>query len=83
MAYHLIALAVVAGLCHLARRRHDPLRRGQGPGMGLWAVLPSAYIVQHPVKSSDDFPPRQAPPGFSSQQPLEGVLKAAAERQGN
>jgi len=51
--------------------------------MGLWAVLPSAYIVQHPVKSSDDFPPRQAPPGFSSQQPLEGVLKAAAERQGN
>jgi arylsulfatase len=52
-------------------------------GEKLWTILPSAYILQQHVKSFEDFPPRQAPPGFSPQQLLEGVLKAAAERQGN
>ena len=52
-------------------------------GEKLWTLLPSAYILQMQVKSFEDFPPRQAPPGFSPQELLEGVLKAAAERQGN
>jgi arylsulfatase A-like enzyme len=52
-------------------------------GEKLWTLLPSAYILQMHVKSFEDFPPRQAPPGFSPQDLLEGVLKAAAERQGN
>jgi arylsulfatase len=52
-------------------------------GEKLWTLLPSAYILQQHVKSFEAFPPRQAPPGFSPQDLLEGVLKAAAERQGN
>jgi arylsulfatase len=52
-------------------------------GEKLWTVLPSAYILQQHVKSFKDFPPRQAPPGFSPEEVLDGVLKAAAERQGN
>jgi arylsulfatase len=52
-------------------------------GEKLWTVLPSAYILQQHVKSFKDFPPRQAPPGFNPEEVLDGVLKAAAERQGN
>ena len=52
-------------------------------GEKLWTVLPSAYILQQHVKSFKEFPPRQAPPGFNPEEVLDGVLKAAAERQGN
>ena len=52
-------------------------------GEKLWTVLPSAYILEMHVKSFEDFLPRQSPSGFSPQELLEGVLKAAAERQGN
>ena len=52
-------------------------------GEKLWTILPSAHILQQHVKSFEDFPPRQAPPGFGSEQLLDGVMKAANERQGN
>ncbi|MGB5167862.1 MAG: arylsulfatase [Acidimicrobiia bacterium] len=52
-------------------------------GEKLWTILPSAYILQQHVKSFEDFPPRQAPPGFSPSELLAGVMKAVAERQGN
>jgi arylsulfatase len=48
-----------------------------------WTVLPSAYILQMHVKSFEDFPPRQALPGFSPQELLDCVMNAAAERHGN
>jgi arylsulfatase len=52
-------------------------------GEKLWTVLPAAYLLQQHVATFAEFPPRQAPPGFSPQGLLEGVLKVAADRGGN
>lgn len=52
-------------------------------GEKLWTVMPAAAIVQQHVATFDDFPPRQAPPGFNPQSIVEAVIHAAANRQGN
>jgi arylsulfatase A-like enzyme len=52
-------------------------------GEKLWTVLPAAAIVQQHVATFQDFPPRQAPPGFNPQTMVETVLQTAAQRQGN
>ena len=52
-------------------------------GGKLWTVLPAAAIVQQHVATFQDFPPRQAPPGFNPQTMVETVLQTAAQRQGN
>jgi arylsulfatase A-like enzyme len=52
-------------------------------GEKLWTVMPAAFILQQHVATFQDFPPRQAPPGFNPQGLIAGVLKAAATRQGN
>ena len=52
-------------------------------GEKLWTVMPAAAIVQQHVATFEDFPPRQAPPGFNPQSMVEAVIHAAANRQGN
>jgi arylsulfatase len=38
--------------------------------------------VQQHVAAFQEFPPRQAPPGFNPQALVENLMKAAAQRQG-
>ena len=52
-------------------------------GEKLWTVMPAAAIVQQHVATLEDFPPRQAPPGFNPPSMVEAVIHAAANRQGN
>jgi arylsulfatase A-like enzyme len=52
-------------------------------GEKLWTVMPAAAIVQEHVATFEDFPPRQAPPGFNPQSMVEAVKHAAANRQGD
>ena len=52
-------------------------------GEKLWTVMPAAALVQQHVATFEDFPPRQAPAGFSPQGLVEALLQAAAQRQGN
>src|ERR1700676_3060709 len=52
-------------------------------GEKLWTVLPAAAIVQQHVATFEDFPPRQAPPGFNPQSMVDALIEAAAQRQGN
>jgi arylsulfatase len=52
-------------------------------GEKLWTVLPAAAIVQQHVATFDDFPPRQAPPGFNPRSMVDALIQAAAQRQGN
>jgi arylsulfatase len=52
-------------------------------GDKLGTVLPAAAIVQQRVATFNDFPPRQAPPGFNPQALVETLIQAAAQRQGN
>ncbi len=48
-------------------------------GEKLWTVLPAGAILQQHMATYEEFPPRQAPPGFSPGELVAGVLKTAAE----
>lgn len=52
-------------------------------GEKLWTVMPAAYILQMHAATFEQFPPRQAPAGFSATGMLEKVLNAAASGVGN
>jgi arylsulfatase len=52
-------------------------------GEKLWTVLPAGAILQQHMATYQEFPPRQAPPGFNPGQLVEAVLRTAAEGIGN
>ncbi len=52
-------------------------------GEKLWTVMPAAYLLQVHAATFEDFPPRQAPAGFSATDMLGKVLHAAASGVGN
>ena len=51
-------------------------------GEKLWTVLPAAAILQQHMATYEEFPPRQAPPGFNMGAMVEGVIKSATEGAG-
>jgi arylsulfatase len=52
-------------------------------GEKLWALMPAAAILKKFIETFEEFPPRQAGPGFNPAAMLAGVYQAAATRQGN
>jgi arylsulfatase len=48
----------------------------------LWTVLPAAALLQQFLDTFEEYPIRQAPPGFNPAGVMDSVLAAAANRQG-
>jgi arylsulfatase A-like enzyme len=69
--------------------RNDPFEQHmdspgypQYAGEKLWTVMPAGAILQQHMTTYKEFPPRQAPPGFSPEAIVEAVLKTAGEGAG-